>query len=95
MHAYFLRAALALCASGTLQAAELDRVEVQGRTVRTDITATCPTISAHLSDGLDSTANALGIEGDYVVHFMLEGPQVHTCAPAGWITSCGVCCGAP
>ena len=61
----------------------IDRVEVQGKALRTDVKATCPSIGESLGERLGSQFGRDLQEGDYRVEFSLQGDQVSEVSAQG------------
>lgn len=64
-------------------AADLDRVEVTGHSVRTDVTATCPAIGQQLGDNLSQAFSRFDMEGDYRVEFSVQDNRVQSVKTQG------------
>lgn len=64
-------------------AADLDRVEVTGHSVRTDVSKACPSIGEELSTHLAPAFTRIDMEGDYRVEFSLQGDKVQGIKASG------------
>lgn len=67
---------LALLGAATTQAQTLDRVEVMGHKVRTDVSRACPSIQDDLVRALAPAVHRVQKEGSYMVSFRLDGEHV-------------------
>ena len=71
--------ALALlgAAASATQAQTLDRVEVMGQKVRTDVARSCPTVHEDLVRALAPAVHRVQKEGSYAVSFQLHGQTIN------------------
>lgn len=67
---------LALLGAAATQAQTLDRVEVMGHKVRTDVSRACPSIQHNLVRALAPAVHRAQKEGSYMVSFSLDGERV-------------------
>jgi hypothetical protein len=64
-------------------AADLDRVEVTGHAVRTDVSRTCPGLGEQLADNLANAFSRIDLAGDYRIEFTLQGDKVQATKAVG------------
>lgn len=67
---------LAVTAGRAESGAALERIEVSGAALRSDLLRTCPQVAEDLQRGLQRDVALHGIGGSYLVQFELKGAQV-------------------